>query len=213
MTEEQYITKYNDRRAEIEAQLHEGERIVQCLDKKSFNARYYNPCWLVTSEARIFSLYDMCWREPYQDKAGCGYRDAEGIYSQKPYYLYNTNKYAKECAGVDFDLKVYIHRIVANYFCDKNAIEQYGEHDCEVHHIIPYNYDRSCTENNRASNLQYISKDTHREVTQVSEGNIEGNFGVKLMANTTAHLKRSGNAGVKYNLNEDTFEIKVLLNT
>lgn len=212
MTEEQYITKYDNRRAEIEAQLHEGERIVHCLDKESFNARYYNPCWLVTSEARIFSLYDMCWREPYQDEAGCGHRDAEGNYSQRPYYLYNTNNYAMECAGIDSNLKIYIHRLIANYFCDKKVIEQHGEDNCEVHHIVPYNYDRSCTENNRASNLQYILKDTHRAVTQVSEGNVEGDPLCKLMANTAAHLKRRGNAGVKYEQNGDTFVIKLLLN-
>lgn len=211
MPEQEYMEKYEENQKKILEQLQADEQIKHCLDKTSFNARFYNPCWLVTSEARIFSLHTMDWLDPYQDKDGCGCKNAAGEYLQKPYFLRSSNEYAMMCCNVKSGLRIYIHQLVANYFCDKTVVKEYGEENCEVHHIIPYNYERSCTENNRAANLQYVEKEAHREATKLSTGKIEGDALSKLMANTVAAQKKSGNAGVEVVDNGDGFKMKVLL--
>ena len=144
-----YLKKYEEQKDRIEEQLVVGEEMKHCLDKKSFGGKYYNPCWVVTSKGRIYSLYKKAWMNPWLDSIGK--RKKDGSYPEKRYCLKG-------------DRKVWVHLLVANYFCDKAAVELYGEKNVDVHHRIVFDADKSCEENNYAGNLYYTERGLHQQM-------------------------------------------------
>lgn len=209
MKEKKYIQKLEKNLDKIKEQLLPGESFCHCLDKESFSMRFYNPVWIVTSEARIYSLKCMKWLDPYQDKNGSGRKKSSGERIQKPYYLRNSNTEAMAKNQVKSAIRVQIHQLVANYFCDKAIVEIYGEDKCEVHHKKSYNYEKPCSENNRASNLQYIIKKDHNELTKISMGNVEGDLLTCMLARTGSEKKKKGMAKFEYDYVEKKKTLKM----
>lgn len=150
-SEKEYIDMFKEQRADIEKELYSGEKIKQCLDKESFGGKYYNPVWVVTDKGRIYSLAHKKWLKP--SLVNVGKKRKDGSYPEKRYKVSNS-------AGK----VLYVHGLIANYFCDKTAVRKYGEKMVEVHHKHAFDVKKSCEENNCADNLYYTEKGLHRKL-------------------------------------------------
>ncbi|MBE5948200.1 MAG: hypothetical protein E7261_04125 [Lachnospiraceae bacterium] len=136
---------FNEQKENIEKQLRQGEEIKHCVDASSFGGKFFNPNWVVTNYARVYSLYYKRWLCPAKKYTG------------------KKNR-AGNRAGMYFTLgrNINVSRLVANYFCDKTLIDKYGEENVDVHHIRRINPLLSCEDNNKASNLQYVLKAAYK---------------------------------------------------
>lgn len=152
--EEKYKATFEEIKNTLD--LIENEEIVHCLDKESFNGRYYFPKWAVTNMGRVYSLAVRKWCKAYLGDEG--HKNNENKYSQATYRVNKTK----------------VHLLVANYFCDKTPIQLYGEKGIEVHHITRYDKNKSCMENNNSNNLVYVRKEDHATIlTKIQNGNYE----------------------------------------
>lgn len=130
-------SKFDEFKPQIEKKLHKGELMRLCTDRVSFDGKYFKPSWVITSDARVYDLYKESFIRPKKNK------------SKSDRYTYGG---------------IMSHRLVANYFCDKSNVWQFGEQDVDVHHIQPYNSNKSNTENNKSTNLQWLSKAEHQRI-------------------------------------------------
>ena len=156
---ERYERKFKEQEELIKRQLMPGEEYKHCLDWDSWGGRYYCPCWVVTSEGRVWSLWFERFNTPYFERSGN--RNANGEYFQGKYYYQNGTEQILERFGIKRPARCYVHCLVANYFCDKTAIELFGEEHCKVHHIFGYDWDADCMWQNRAKHIQYVKDDDH----------------------------------------------------
>lgn len=151
-----------------------NENYKHCLDKDHFGMRYYNPIWVVTNEAHVWSLQYKRLLSPNQDMGGT--RSKDGEYSQSRYYFKNSCPDAVKKVGVKKEIKVFVHQLVANYFCDRMPVNLYGEDACVVHHIFGYDEGADCTWLNRANHIQYVRKIEHKLLNALQNGITQENF-------------------------------------
>lgn len=139
------------------ANLLEGEKIKQMTDKESFDGRYYYPAYAVTDKGRVWSIINSKWLIP------------QAVGNDRSYW------------AVDLGTMVKVHLLVANYFCDKHAVEVFGETNIQVHHKkvvdVPEELKtkecteekiKSCMDANAAENLCYQKTDDHLMITKFS---------------------------------------------
>ena len=151
-----YIKKFSEQLPKIE--LLPDEVLIQCLDKESFNGKYYIPYWAISNKGRCWSI----WK--------CGWLNLS-LWGNKNRYWGLT--YLRN--GKMTHIKV--SWLVANYFCDKTPIDLYGEDGVDVHHgfailipdeiknsLDPDDRRRNCMYFNNADNLFYEESAFHREV-------------------------------------------------
>lgn len=136
-----YVLKFQEQLGLIESLLEPNEKIAHCTDSDSFKGAFYRPEWIATSHARVWSLRYKKWLRPQ---------------------MRTPNKFSYA--------NILVSRLVANYFCDKKVVEMFGEENVEVHHMKPLNVEKPDNRVNYASNLQYIRKDLHREITLIQYG-------------------------------------------
>ena len=167
----EWITRFGEQRERIQAELFEGETIKQCLDTESFGGRLYNPQWIITSEARLWSLARNHnaggWNTPYPHE------------STRRWYMKNNWHETTDRLGLDSEAIIYHHQIVANYFCDKKAIYLFGEENCVPHHLFKYlnlfdnhivqTKQEACTWNNRANHLRWVTKVDHAVLSFIQD--------------------------------------------
>ena len=154
-TEQEWIAEFEKQKSYIETLLYSEEEIKQCLDKDSFDGRYYNPAWVATSKGRVYSLWKKDWLS-IRKKEGGG-RNENGEYTGTKYFYVGG--------------KVSAHGLTCNYFGDKKPIEVFGEKNVEVHHARGFDENKSLEENNCANCLNYIYTPTHRNVVnQIEDG-------------------------------------------
>jgi len=175
----------------LKPELIPGERIVQCLDKESFGGKYYRPRWFVTSEGRVYSGYKGRWLEPYCRKTGV--KNKEGKRTESRYYLTSVRG------------NVLVHLLVLNYFGDKTPVKLFGEKNVEGHHIFGFDSTKSCQENSRIDNIQYVDKPRHKKVLNklrfFKREDMEHMDGeLQFLIN---NYKHNPNAGIKINYTED----------
>ena len=158
----EWIARFEEQKNRIQRDLAMGETIEHCLDTEHFGGRYYNPEWVITSEARIWSLAKNRnvggWNTPYPHER------------TRRWYASNDWHETKERLGLE-NIKTYYHQIVANYFCDRKALDLFGEENCVPHHVFGYVhlFDQSvvqtrqecCTWNNRSKHLKWTTKGDH----------------------------------------------------
>ena len=166
-----WIEKFHEQEERIKAERYDGEKIVQCLDTKSFDGKYYNPMWVVTSEARIWSLARNHehgdWNLPYPNK------------KTNRWYVKNNWDETVKRLNDKSENTIYMHQIVANYFCDRTAINIYGENNCAPHHCFRYHAlykdkivatkQEDCRWNNRAKHLRYVYVEDHMLLTYIQQ--------------------------------------------
>lgn len=173
----EWIDRFEDQKELIKENLLPSEEIKQCLDTESFNGRYYNPIWVVTSEARIWSLDKCGWYGQHTTKQGRPNAKGEYIQVQR-YHAKNAWEETVKRAGTKDQVQVYYHQIVANYFCDKTAIKLFGEDGCVPHHLFGYYKFTSddsicCRWINRAKHLCYVRKYDHKFLSALQNGTLE----------------------------------------
>lgn len=140
------------------ANLLKGEKIEQMTDQKSFKGRYYYPAYAVTNKGRVWSIINHKWLAP------------QAVGTDRSYW-------AVDLLGT----MVKVHLLVANYFCDKYAVEVFGEANVQVHHKkvvdVPEELKtkecteekiKSCMDANAAENLCYQKTDDHLMITKFS---------------------------------------------
>lgn len=132
-------------------ELKPGEKIVHCIDSKSFNGKFYYPQWVVSDEGRVWSLHCNKWMTPQILKR-------EG----NSYWGLPTRKKVKK---LDYDPKsVYVHALVCNYFkndSDKIALEFFGEDNIQAHHINAINIPNKLRgKGKRAKKIKQCMKDS-----------------------------------------------------
>ena len=174
----EWIARFEAQKNDIKAQLFEKEQIEQCCDTKSFDGRYYNPMWVVTSEARIWSLPSHRFLSPKRSVQGRRNRNGEYTATSRWYEKNNWHETVAHFGNKDM-VQVYYHQIVANYFCDRKAIDLFGEENCIPHHIFRYRpllddglvhtEQEDCTWNNRAKHLRWVSKHDHTILTYLQD--------------------------------------------
>lgn len=145
-----------------------GEQFKQCLDKDSFNMRYYNPMWVVTDHGNVWSLWKERPLKAYAEQQGVKNKDGE--YPSVKYYYRNSCREAILKNGNQGMLRIFSHQLVANYFCDKTVINRYGEANVEVHHIFGYDETAENTEINNAEYIQYALKGDHILMNAIQNG-------------------------------------------
>ena len=165
---ERYERKFKEQEELIKGQLMPGEEYRHCLDWDSWGGRYYCPCWVVTSEGRVWSLWDERFNAPHFERSGT--RKANGEYSQGKYYYQNSNEQVLERIGKKRPARCYVHCLVANYFCDKTPIQLFGEEHCKVHHIFGYDLTADCMWQNRAKHIQYVRTEDHIILNAIQNG-------------------------------------------
>lgn len=179
--------KYEEQKVEIERQLLPGETMVHCIDSESFGGKFYNPRWVATSESRVYSLTRKRWLRGTAKYC----RNKTGEVTRVNWTLTNT-----EC-GKD----ITVHQLIANYFCDKTVVEQFGEENVHVHHIWGYDPEKSCQENNRAEHLQYIVKKHHTFLNNLQRGTYRipehVSYDVRTTYNTIMYLYPRRRAAVR----------------
>lgn len=134
-----------------------GEKIKQMTDKESFKGNYYYPAYAVTDKGRVWSIINSKWLIP------------QAVGNDRSYW------------AVDLGTMVKVHLLVANYFCNKNAVELFGETNVQVHHKrvvdVPEELKtkeyaeekiKSCMDANAAENLCYQKTDDHLMITKFS---------------------------------------------
>lgn len=127
-----------------------GETFIQCLDKETFNGVFYAPSVLISNQARIYDL------------------SVDNLLDIKLYPGDTRHKFLNKYTNK----KVYVHRFVANYFCNKAIIKAYGNdiNLYEVNHKHRFDETKSNEENNNASNLEWQYKPIHDEITNIQLG-------------------------------------------
>ena len=167
----EWIERFAEQKERIYADLAEGETVKHCLDAESFGGIFYNPQWVITSEARLWSLGKNRnaggWNIPYAHER------------TRRWNMRNDWHETKERLGLTSEKKIYHHQIVANYFCDKKAIELFGEENCVPHHVFRYHHllddgivqDRQedCTWNNRSKHLRWVTKKDHAVLNYIQD--------------------------------------------
>lgn len=155
--EQMWVDLYN---AEIKEMLennkkYDDEEFKQCLDYDSFNGAMYKPYWVISNHGRCFSMV-----KQKMDFITADQNPKDGRYT----YL-------------NGDIRVKVHRLVANYFCDKAVVEKNGEENVEVDHTPSFDRNKSNEENNYYKNLSWIYAKTHDElVTRLERGQfVNGN--------------------------------------
>lgn len=158
----EWIARFEEQRDRIQRELIMGEEIAHCLDAEHFGGRYYNPEWVITSEARLWSLGKNRnaggWNTPYPHER------------TRRWYTSSDWHETKERLGLE-NIKIYYHQIVANYFCNRKPIELFGEENCVPHHVFGYIHlfdqgvvqtrQECCTWNNRAKHLKWTTSGDH----------------------------------------------------
>lgn len=170
----EWVDRFEDQRERIQKVLFDGETIKQMLDEDSFGGRFYNPMWVITSEARIWSLAKNNNRGglliPKSSPQGRKNRNGEYPATRR-WYEKNIWPEVLERLGIKAMANLYYHQMVANYFCDKKAIELFREENCVPHHIFRYHElynegivdskQKDCTWNNRANHLKWVRRADH----------------------------------------------------
>ena len=212
MTEAYWIKKFKEQE-ELIKQAFPGENYKQCLDKVSFGMRYYNPVWVVTDEAHVWSLKLMRALPGYQDDGGTKNKDGE--YTQHRYHLKNSWYESVKASGRKYPLRVYFHQLVANYFCDKLAITLFGEEECVPHHIFGYDESASCQWLNRAKHIQYVKKEHHKLLNALQKGIKPEDFEKYGLENSAVmrHLVQNAKAKRMYHGQEIVTGVKVTYNS
>lgn len=149
--EQKWVDFYNAEVKELlESQKkYDDEEFVQCLDYDSFNGTMYKPYWIISNHARCFSMAKV-----KMDFIEADQNSSDGRYSYK-----NGSKNVK------------VHKLVANYFCDKAAVEKHGEEHVDVDHTPQFDRNKSNEENNYYKHLSWIYSKTHDElVTRLERG-------------------------------------------
>lgn len=114
--EDIWIQAYNEQEPDI-WKIAEDEKFKQCLDRQSFNGKFYDPKKVISNYGRVWSL-NVC-RFIKQDRSISGY------------YRVPVSALGKT---INPRNHLMIHQTVANYFCDKKAVEIYGEANVKAHH-------------------------------------------------------------------------------
>ena len=167
----EWITRLEEQKESIQQELFEGETIKHCLDTESFDGAFYNPQWVITSEARVWSLARNNnhggWNTPYPND------------NDRRWYMKNDWHETKDRLGLNSEKRVFYHQAVANYFCDKKAIELFGEENCIPHHLFRYHHllddhivqtrQEDCTWNNRAKHLRWVTKYDHAVLNYIQD--------------------------------------------
>ena len=180
--EEYWIEKFHEQESAIKEKLEnlaaeerasgfrgnvEVSSYKQCLDKESFDMRFYNPAWVVCSEGYVWSLH-------YKRLIGFiheeGFTNQQGNYSQSKWKVHNSYTETRMHLGKKSGSDIPVHQLVANYYCDKLAVRMFGEKNCVVHHILGYKYFNDYRWMNRAAHLQYISIRDHELLNAIQRG-------------------------------------------
>ncbi len=164
LTETECVKKFEEQEPIIIENMQEGEQYKLCLDHDSFGGSCYDPIKVITSYGRVWGLKDRTFLNLEKALNAHGYKKTTVSGSAKEY---NQTAYMT------------IHKLVANYFCDKSLIEiiqavneqqqnmvfdlsldEYSNFKIiQVHHINSNKLD------NRAENLQYIYTEVHDLLT------------------------------------------------
>ncbi len=186
-TEEECKNYFVQQENRIKGLMHPGEKYWHCLDKDSLGGGCYDPLKVITSEGRVWSLRD---NYPNGD-----FYNYENMVNDNGYYYVATSGTASEVnpeTGLPYNqLKTMtIHKLVANYFCDRTMLEIMKEINkqknetifdltlnergnykiVQVHHI------NSNKRDNRAENLQYVYTEVHDILTALHNSkNIHAN--------------------------------------
>ena len=146
--------------------LREGEQIKQCLDS-SMGQKYYNPKWAASNLGEIYSI------------------TAKGLKPLKAFLA--GSRLNQSCVINRFHgkrLHVRTSRLQAVYWADRTIlgmderypikaetppeeVEQIFAKHWEVHHIISLDASQPYWINDRADNLQFISKHDHATLTHI----------------------------------------------
>lgn len=144
------------------------EEFRHCIDKESFHGEFYDPEKVISNYGRIWSLNTEDFIHSYQKEKPDGYFVIDVSAAGKRHNI--SPKSGKPRA------KMFIHRAVANYFCDKTAVSIYGEDNVEAHHsyshkkTLPFYKPERNKHNKYWINyweyLHWTDKDQHSEITQ-----------------------------------------------
>lgn len=178
----EWMDRFEDQRARIQAALFDEEKMKQMLDEESFNGRFYNPMWVITSEARVWSLAKNHNHGGFllPKRSRQGRRNQDGEYpATRRWYEKNIWPEVVEKFGTASMVQLYYHQMVANYFCDRTALDIFGESHCVAHHIFRYHEllddgivatrQEDCTWNNRANHLRWVTKYDHAVLTYIQD--------------------------------------------
>ena len=122
------------------------EEFKHCIDKDSFNGKFYDPEKVISNYGRVWLLYSKRFKKNY-DKSKDGYYRVDVSAKGK-----NIQKSGKR---TNPDNHMLIHRMVANYFCDKTAVEIYGEKNVEAHHKYSHSFTLPFYESQRGRYKKY----------------------------------------------------------
>ena len=169
-TFEECKNHFNEQEQCIKENMADDEGYAHCIDRESFGGSCYDPAKVVTSNGRVWSLRENGFIDETANTNAHGYRrvSVSGSASEFNHMAYMS-----------------IHKLVANYFCDKRmikimekvnkeqgeelfdlSVDQYENYrSIQVHHINHNNID------NRAENLQYIYADLHDVLTSLHNQN------------------------------------------
>ena len=169
-TFEECKNHFNEQEERIRENMAEREEYAHCIDREYFGGSCYDPAKVVTSNGRVWSLRENDFIDETANTNDHGYR-----------------RVSVSGSASDINKMTYmsIHKLVANYFCDKRiikimekvnkeqgeelfdlSVDQYGNYrSIQVHHINHNKID------NRAENLQYIYADLHDVLTALHNQN------------------------------------------
>lgn len=144
------------------------EEFKHCTDKDAFSGEFYDPEKVLSNYGRVWSLVSEKFIKTCKRQLPDGYYVTDVSASGQ---IHNINPRTKKPRT-----KMSIHRAVAYYFCDKKAVEIYGEKNVEAHHKASYTatlpfYDSQKGRYkkywiNNWKNLEWTVKDEHNRITQ-----------------------------------------------
>lgn len=164
--------------------LQDEERFAQCLET-SEGCKYYNPEWFVSNYGYIISVArkgiilkqtlktgglrgtseDDRWTDYV--KSICATWEKDKAKGYRPQFYFYVNWYPKYHGLADTEKLVISHKVVALYHCPNGHLVLDNRYD--VHHKIPFNWDKAPQYSNRADNLQCLLEDDTATVTEHPE--------------------------------------------
>lgn len=145
----------------------EDEEFKHCMDKDSFRGIYYDPVKVISNYGRVWTLTTHSFMKPYRNRLR-GYHRVDVTVAGK---RHNPNK------------TMFVHGMVANYFCNKDAVKLYGEENVEAHHTKAFDrtikiYERQPEDGKKFyincwKYLEWTEKKTeHKKITKLQYGNV-----------------------------------------
>lgn len=168
----EWVARFNEQLERIQGDLFEGERIEQCLDTDSANGQFYNPQWVITSEARVWSLAKNNnhggWNRPYLHE------------TTHRWNMRNDWHETKERLGLAAEKKILYHQMVANYFLPRphcynetwvahHVFGYYHLYDLEVLHDTPELRFVDCRWINRVNHLYWVNDSDHNLISFIQK--------------------------------------------